>query len=295
MFQKIDTFFTIGLHISLEGTATFELLIKKQTVMKKNIQLVGLFLLTGFVFSCNNANKSEKEVVSEMDIASITPTETKTNKNVFHDFIYDIGPRFGTIKKSEVDNAKTIEAFLGEKNFERMQSISSVTIFPFVNEERLALQANGTTKELNESQLKMLRDFGYSSSFVVRVDFTEISEATGELIAEYTSPHLTIVPEKQTTFVDGEDALKAFLKMSTEEVRKNVDVEKFKPAKMYFTVAKDGSIKNVRLDRSSGYPDVDEKMKELIKQVPGTWLPAENAKGEKVDQELVVSFGTMGC
>lgn len=263
--------------------------------MKKNFQLVGLILLTVFIFSCSNGNNSEKEVVLEKDIASVTPTETKPNKNVFHDFIYDVGPRFGSIKKSDVDTATTIEAFLNQKELQKMESITSVSIIPFINEERLALHANGTTKELNESQLKMLQDFGYSSSFVLRVDFTEISEATGELITGYTTPHLTIVPDKQATFVDGEDALKAFLKMSTEEVRKNVDVEKFKPAKLFFTVTKDGSIKNVRLDRSSGYPEVDEKMKVLIKQVPGTWLPAENAKGEKVDQELVVSFGTMGC
>ena len=28
---------------------------------------------------------------------------------------------------------------------------------------------------------------------------------------------------------------------------------------------------------------------------PRAWQPAENAKGEKVDQELVISFGAMGC
>jgi len=36
-------------------------------------------------------------------------------------------------------------------------------------------------------------------------------------------------------------------------------------------------------------------MIELITKTPGEWQPAENYKGEKVDQELVVSFGLMGC
>ena len=36
-------------------------------------------------------------------------------------------------------------------------------------------------------------------------------------------------------------------------------------------------------------------MIELIYKIPGTWQPAENAKGEKIDQELVLSFGLMGC
>ena len=36
-------------------------------------------------------------------------------------------------------------------------------------------------------------------------------------------------------------------------------------------------------------------MIQLIKNTPDQWVPAENEKGEKVEQELVVSFGLMGC
>ena len=88
-----------------------------------------------------------------------------------------------------------------------------------------------------------------------------------------------------------------YLKNHSLEARTkaNVVAEKLKPAKLYFTVSKTGTIENVRLDRSSNYPIVDEAMIELIKNAPGEWLPAENEKGEKVEQELVVSFGLMGC
>jgi hypothetical protein len=33
----------------------------------------------------------------------------------------------------------------------------------------------------------------------------------------------------------------------------------------------------------------------LANNLPGKWQPAENAKGEKVDQVLVLSFGIVGC
>lgn len=33
----------------------------------------------------------------------------------------------------------------------------------------------------------------------------------------------------------------------------------------------------------------------LITHAPGKWEAAENANGEKVDQDLVFSFGTIGC
>ncbi|MEX0272801.1 MAG: energy transducer TonB, partial [Flavobacteriaceae bacterium] len=67
------------------------------------------------------------------------------------------------------------------------------------------------------------------------------------------------------------------------------------PAKLFFTVTAKGSLENIRLDRSSGYPSIDEKMLELLPQVPGKWIPAQNRNGENVAQELVVSFGLLGC
>lgn len=73
------------------------------------------------------------------------------------------------------------------------------------------------------------------------------------------------------------------------------DLRKTKPAKLYFTVTKDGAISNVSLDRISGYVPMDEAMIDLLKNVPGSWQPAENAEGEKVDQELVITFSMSGC
>lgn len=260
--------------------------------MKKKFQRVGISLLTIFIFSCNN---SEKEVPAKKDLASITKTEVKPKINVFNDFIYDVGPRFGSITKSEVVNATTIDAFLSEKELKKIQSITSVSIIPFRNEKRIEHFETGNSMELTAGQLHFLKNAEYSTSFVVQVNYQQRNESTGTLEDNYASPHLTIVPEKQASFLDGKDALKAYLKLSTEEVRKDVDPEKLQPAKLYFTVTKMGTIENIHLDRPSGYPEVDKKMKELISQVPGTWLPAENAKGEKVDQELVVSFGLIGC
>ena len=74
-----------------------------------------------------------------------------------------------------------------------------------------------------------------------------------------------------------------------------VEPKKLQAAKLFFTVSKIGDIKSVRLDRSSNYPKIDDFMIQLIKNTPDQWVPAENEKGEKVEQELVVSFGLMGC
>ncbi|NRA13774.1 MAG: hypothetical protein HRT57_17675 [Crocinitomicaceae bacterium] len=68
-----------------------------------------------------------------------------------------------------------------------------------------------------------------------------------------------------------------------------------KPGKAFFTVTKEGKITNIRLDSSSGHVSIDVKMIKLIKSIPDEWEPAKNSKGEKVDQELVYSFGIKGC
>ena len=49
------------------------------------------------------------------------------------------------------------------------------------------------------------------------------------------------------------------------------------------------------LDRSSGNVTIDKAMLSLIQSAPGKWIPAENEKGENVDQELVITFGVGGC
>ncbi len=37
------------------------------------------------------------------------------------------------------------------------------------------------------------------------------------------------------------------------------------------------------------------KMENLMNNLPGTWMPAKNEKGEKVAQELVFFYGIEGC
>ena len=56
-----------------------------------------------------------------------------------------------------------------------------------------------------------------------------------------------------------------------------------------------GAVEQVKLERSSGYPAIDKVMIELIQNAPHKWSPATNAQGEAVDQELVISFGQLGC
>lgn len=110
-----------------------------------------------------------------------------------------------------------------------------------------------------------------------------------------STPYLAVIPEKQAEYEGGRDALMEYLKENSREARASQQMDKLKPFKLFFTVTKKGTIENVKLGGTSGYLAIDNTMIELITKAPGKWKSAENSKGEKEDQELVVSFGLTGC
>jgi hypothetical protein len=248
----------------------------------------------GFTSEHTLETKQSEPTINEA-LPRMAQAITTVEKEIFTNFIYEVGPRFGPIKKDLVKKARTIDAFFDEEQLQAMMSLKSVSIILIMDDEQSDIRATGYSKKLTNAQLKLLQSSDYATSFLVRAEFLQKNENTGELEDSYASPHLTIVPEQQATYSNGITALKAYLKENTEDVREDVDPDKLRPAKLFFTVTTNGSIENVRLDRTSGYPAVDERMIKLIKKAPGAWYPAETKNGEKVNQELVVSFGLMGC
>ncbi len=268
--------------------------------MKKNILFICITLttLSLITYSCSSQNDSktdQAEISVNENIATEANAPGKVKNKIFADFIYDVGPRFGAIKKTDIDKATSITPFFDEKQLQSIVSLKSVSIIIVKGDKRTNIRAKGQSFNLTATQLKLLKSFDYSTNFLIKTEYLQKNKETGQLENYSSTPHLTIVPEKQAEYSLGKNALKKSLKENSEIARANVDPEKLKPAKLYFTVTKKGTIKNVKLDRSSNYPLVDEKMIELINNTQRKWLPAENYKGEKVDQELVVSFGLMGC
>ena len=268
--------------------------------MKKKIIIFCAVLitlsLTGFgVINWNGTEVKPIDTALNTDMVNDGPVKEKIQSRIFTDFIYDVGTRYSGIRKGVVNQATTIDAFFDEEQLQHIESLKSVEVIVVVNNKRTNIREKGYDKTLTKGQLKLLRNTSYSKHFLIRAEFEQYNSDTGYLEARHSSPHYTIVPESQARYADGKLALKNFLKEGIKEVIADVDPEKLKPAKLHFTVTKTGSIKNVQLDRPSGYPEVDETMMELITQLPGVWVPAKNTNGEHVDMELVVSFGLMGC
>jgi hypothetical protein len=270
--------------------------------MKKNILIILAIIITLSLtaFSIKQLNYSEGnelETIENEPVALDELTNNKIKDRIYSDFIYDIGPRFNPIKKSELDKIKSFNDIIDQEHASRIVKYKWVTVVLIIDDEESNIREFGTSDILTEAQLKLLHSFDYSTHLMIAADYQGKNKETGALEDTHWTPYLTIVPETQAEYSKGKAALKEYLKESSKASRDiaNVDPEKLQPAKLYFTVTKKGAIENVKLDRTSNYSLVDEAMIELIKNAPGTWKPAENLKGEKVEQELVVSFGLMGC
>ena len=264
--------------------------------MKKSILIFSAVLAFLSLSACSFNKSNETVAEKSQEIASLEkPVETKIIKKEAPKFFYAIGTRFGGIKKTDIDKATTIYDFIRAEEAERMVHLKSTEVILVIDDKRSDIRESGTTKALNAAQLELLQSSDYSTNFVVKVDFRQMNKSINELEDSGATPHLTIVPEKEASYATGKDALIAYLKLGSKENVALVDEKKLKPAKLYFTVTKEGEISNLKLDRTCGDMAIDHKMVELITNMPGAWEAAENAKGEKVDQELVFSFGVGGC
>jgi hypothetical protein len=268
--------------------------------MKKIAIILSIALSVFSLASCNSNVKSEVantplETLDSQEIAMNSNQSENSQPKLFSDFIYEVAPRFNVIKKTDLDKVRSFNDFIGEEHAQRILSYSSVSVIILDGQEETDRKETGNSGILTPAQIKLLQSSDYSTNILVSAYFQEKNPETGLIEDQHWTPYLTIIPEVQASYAGGMDKLKRILKNQSEGARKDVDPEKLRPAKLFFTVTKNGLIENVKLDRTSGYPLVDQTMIELISTTQKDWEPAQNSKGEKVDQELVVSFGLLSC
>ncbi|SDS55047.1 TonB protein C-terminal [Formosa sp. Hel1_31_208] len=272
--------------------------------MKKNKIILGIAItiLTVIISSTFNWNSSKGnllEVTNDELMASNLAAEAEVPQTVSDEpesrFFYNIKTRYNAIKKSDVAKAISINDFLNQKQMPPLNSYQSVSIIIVKDNKQtnnISLSKDG---KLSNSQIELLKSADYSTNFLVRANYEKISEETLQSEYNYWSPHLSIVPEHQAEYLSDQEALSSYLEKGSQKAIISSMEDKLRPVMLYFTVTKTGVVSNVRVESISNYPLFDKKMVELINNIPGTWKPAKDSKGQTVDQELVITFGSGGC
>ena len=268
--------------------------------MKKSITTFGttLAILSVFILSCDNPVKTnEANSTNSNDLALVNSNLERPTKKKIPDLYYGVDTRFAAIKKSDIDNATTIYDFLNDGEAQQIAHINSVGIIIIKNNRQSEIQEYGESDQLTDAQLRILRATDYFSHFTVRTEFKEKNKETGKMDERFFGPHITVVPDKQAEYIDGNEALINYLKDNSKESMTIIKGDDLGAIKISFIVTKEGKVSNVKHDAmTTGYSSIDEKLFELIKNIPGEWTPAENSKGEKMDYEFVFTFGPRnGC
>ena len=269
----------------------------KKSVIILGISLAILSLLFFGIKNFNNIASNETKLSNTKSLVLENDNIEGPIDKVIPDLYYGVDTRFAAIKKTDVHQATTIYAFLNEGEKQQIAHINSVNIIIIKDNQQSDIQEYGTSAELTDAQIKLLKSTEYFSGFTIRTEFKEKNKETGKLEDKFFGPHITVVPDTQATYVNGKDALIKYLKNNSVEDMNIIKDDKLGAIKLSFIISKQGTVTDVKHDAmTTGYPSIDENFMELLKNMPGKWIPAENSIGEKIEQELVFTFGpTNGC
>ncbi len=237
---------------------------------------------------------SQNKISCNQSMAAIHPFDLITEITDAPDLVYKVESRFlTTISKENLLKAKTIVDILPKKATESATSFHDVEVA--ILGEGQNKKKFGENEVLNMDQTKLLQSVDYSSNIFVKADYKLKNTNMGCSANRYLTYYISITPENEAEYIGGQDALIDYLREKSKEEVALIKKEKLRPGRVNFTVTKEGTLANVRLDSTCGYPSVDEALIGLVTDMSGKWNPASNSKGEKVDQELVFFFGLEGC
>ena len=194
--------------------------------------------------------------------------------------VYDLASRFMmTISKEKLEKVTSVEQIDKQVDFDMVVSYDSVHVIVLDHEYDFVEIAKGNTAEFNEEQLALLHSAEYSTDILIRAHFKE-DQKLGFIYDNYTSPHLTIVPEKQAEYSEGWDAVEDYIRENTKTIPSTGEM--LGPGKVRFTITAEGVVDEVFLDSSCGNKALNSKVIELIKNLPGTWTSGENEKEKSI-------------
>lgn len=212
------------------------------------------------------------------------------------EFAYDIGTRFlATITKEDLQNAQVISDIMPIRNIETIQSYANIELNTFEEDREREIKKKGLNEFLNAEQKRLLQSMDYTSDFYITGNVNRKLGSKDRLFVDSLVLYLTVVPHSPAKYTLGKDALISYLKDNSQQVIRIANRDQLKPGKISFVVSRHGTVRDINLSSTSGYDSIDETMISLIKNLPGSWEVASDAEGQIVDQELVFSFGLIGC
>ncbi|WP_420315874.1 energy transducer TonB [Ekhidna sp.] len=265
--------------------------------MKKNIVILLMILGTLGLMAIGIIGKPKNDVKEEIDTSIVEETKEATREirsTIPLNFSYDIGSRYwATISKADLSNATSINDIIPKEANWAPYPIQKIDVKLISDGTELIKTSNNLT--LTEEQLDLLKTAQYSDDLQLLASYGESMPLPNAMDQEQLNYFITVVPEKEAAYSNGNDGLLAYLKDESALIITTIEGDLLGAGKIMFTINSNGNLTDVKLTETTGYPFVDKHMIDLFSKLPGTWTPAENGEGEKVAQTLMFSFGSIGC
>lgn len=207
-----------------------------------------------------------------------------------------------TISKERMHNAKTVADLFPD--YQMQEDVKNKRTVLREVKIRVAAEhghcSKGTAElksgtKFSEEQVNLLQSTDYSTNFNLEgyaVPNTIIPDLNNKRHFNYS---MTVVPENQASYKGGNEAFIDFLTAQCQPTIAKTKRGNLKSGNISFNVTKSGSISDVKIISTCGYPSVDKRMMDLMNELPQGWNIATNNDGEKLDQTLVFSYGQGGC
>lgn len=259
------------------------------------LNTISAFFLIAFA-ACIDDAKAQDALVNTSTVTFDTGLGKMANQGEKEILFFDFGTRFiNSFSKERLNQARSLADFMPKEEYSAIKSFDSVSVILLDHNYKFVKVATGKDGKFNQEQLDLLENLPYSADLLIRADYLHTSPYTGKVEHSYTTPHLTIVPEKEVEFQYGKEALIDYIRKNTEHYESKVNPADLQPGKVRFTISTSGKVKDVFLEATSGYESLDKEIINLISKIQGEWEPARDLKGAKVEQQLVFAFGIIGC
>lgn len=267
--------------------------------MKLNARQIGLIagplLIAAAAFLVQQTNPLKQEKPRKSSENIFTPGAGPIKLAEDFKFYYGIDNRFKGVPLHRLQAAVSIEDFLGDGYTAQISDYESVKLYKATDGKLSEDYYSSSNNILSEAQKDFFKTVTYGTDFNFDIQFFEQKDGYEEPIADRVTPYLTVVPAIETYYKPGQDELIRYLRENNEPNTLGLNDKDILPARIRFVVNTQGKVEDISVIEASGLPRVDLNLVQLLKNLPGEWEPARNAKGEKVAQPLVLFFGNRGC
>ncbi len=269
--------------------------------MKRIVLIAGLAIvisgLTSFVLTNRNDEGNKKKAASEkttsLDGMASFPGKTIGFGDIFPEnteLTYQVyGKNERPVTREKLTHAKTVGDIIDYYPTNWIEKYESVEISSFIDGKEYKAVSNNQL--LSAEQKSLLQSVDIANDLNITVKYKAKNDVSGNIEVNQMHVTMTVIPEKEAEFKGGYDEMIQYIKENSNVNTSGISPGLLQKSFIQFTVTENGKIADVDLKKTSGYPEIDKKMFELIQDMP-QWTPAENSKGEKVNQnfEFTLNF-----